>query len=178
MPPVAARFHGSHALPELGLEIAESGVEVVGYMQEYFRASGLSPTSGLGKELAVHFWTLHAAYCIDKLNGTSLASCEHSARRILQIQKAVARSPRAPDFETLDGIMKHSSRIGGAAHTPAFDKDVSEHQRQEGLMMKNARLAREETSQETERVKNPNPKAKTKAKAKNKGRGAGDDEDE
>ena len=146
-------------------------------MQEYFRASGLSPTSGLGKELAVHFWTLHAAYCIDKLNGTSLASCEHSARRILQIQKAVARSPRAPDFETLEGIMKHSSRIGGTAHTPAFDKDVSEHQRQEGLMMKNARLAREETAQETDRVKNPKDKAKAKKKG-NKGKGGGEEQDE
>ena len=120
-------------------------------------------------------WGLHAAIVLDKLEPRSLAIVEHSCRRCTQIMKAVCRNPRAPDFENLASLMRHVGSGSSGLYMPEFEKDLAETQRNEGLMLKNARLHREEV--ETEKTKNQQGGGGGKRdKKKNKGDGKGDDE--
>ena len=162
--------------------MAGSDMTVATFTQEFYRSSGLNRESAVGREYAHHMWSLYAIYCVDHLDGRALACAEHIARRVLQIQKATRRNFKAPDFEGLDGIMRHLHMLSGVAQTPKFDLDVATTQRNEGLLLKNARLAREEEAQDlTRRQKGPaDPKKKNKGKKGGKGDlpAAGDDDED
>ena len=105
---------------------------------------GLPPKSSLAFEIAYLVWTLWVATCVDRLHLPSLAFAEHTSRRVLQIQKAARRNAKAPDFESLDPVMRHASDLSGIAYTPDFDKFLAELNKAEAMVLKQGRLAAEE----------------------------------
>ena len=70
--------------------------------------------------------------------------------------------------------MRHVSATSTYAYTPSFDKDLADVQRNEGLLMKNARLHRDEVETESNRNQKQ-PKGPKKKKGDGKG---GDDDDD
>ena len=73
-----------------------------------------------------------------------LHTAEHIARRLLQIQKAIRSSPKAPTFDGLDAYLRHMPMASQAMRTPKFDAHVMETQKTEAFILKQARLEEEE----------------------------------
>ena len=154
-PSVAAQFCGKNALPEVAAGLAATNMEAPDFAQCFFRSSGLSPGSALAREFSSALWGLHCLFCIDRLNPPGLAIAEHLARTILRIQKGVKRNPRAPDFTGMDHLLRHAELLSGQIYAPEFDKDLAEHQRNDGMLLRNARLARDEEWHEQQRGQQP-----------------------
>ena len=144
-------------------------------MDHFLNVSGLGNRSGLAVELRWLVFGLHMMATRDRLNLPRIATSEHFARRILQIQKATRRNPKAPDFT---GLEAYTSHLGGGTapmRTPAFDKFVMEAQKSQAFLLKQARLLREELRSGGQPSNDPQPKADPKRKGKKKERdGDGD----
>ena len=87
---------------------------------------------------------------------------EHITRRILQILAAVRRNPNAPDFEGLDAYMRHMADGTGQLRAPKFGQHIAALMKEEAVVLKQTRLAREEAVED-------------KTQKKPKGKGKGDD---
>jgi len=153
-------FAGPSALAEIIRSVESSGLEFIGWGAQYVSTSGIGAQSGLAREFSQHVYTLHYMHCIDGLDGGHLASAEHVARRMLQIQKAVKRNPKSPDFDSLEAYTRHMVDSTGSAFTPVFDKHVAEIQRASAVTLKQDRLNREEAEHEKERQKGKKGKEK------------------
>ena len=70
----------------------------------------------------------------DQLDISNLAGCEYLVRRLLQIEAAVKRNPRQPDFEGLDAILDSSVDTSGAALAPKFMEFVANIQKSQALV--------------------------------------------
>ena len=86
---------------------------------------------------------------VDQLNVPACQSAEFLCRRVPMLQRAVRRSPKAPDFEGLGTYIAHRLDSNGGLLSSDFDKYVAEHQKTEAIIAKSQRMRREE--QETER---------------------------
>jgi len=137
-------FEGPSSLEEILTSVHHSGLEFIAWGNQYLSTSGLAVKSGLAVEFTMHIFTLHYLLCIDGVDARHLAAGEHVARRILQIQRAVKRNPKAPDFDTLGGYTKHLQDSTGRAHAPKFEQFITEGQKTEATFLKQDRLAREE----------------------------------
>ena len=94
-------------------------------------------------------WAVHAVYllgAVDRLNLPRLTAAEHLARRILQIQRAVVRNPRAPDFEALEVFGRHLPSTSQPMRSPYFDKFVTEEQKVSAFLLRQHRLFKEEVT--------------------------------
>ena len=134
----------SPVLPELLLGLSDSGKEMLPFISDFFVHSGLSPRSGVGLEIFYLLVSLYYLCCWDRCDPTSLIAAEHIARRLVQLQKAVRRNPKQPDFNSLESMMRHCDPIHGTIHTPALDKALSETAKAEANVMKNIRMMEEE----------------------------------
>ena len=85
------------------------------------------------------------------------------------IQRAVKRNPRTPDFDGLDCFMSNALDVQGGIVTSEFEKHMSDVQRSEAQIMKQQRLAREETEALDKRKKHDKHD-----KGKGGGRGGGE----
>ena len=144
-------------LPELLNGLHDSGKEMLPFISDFFVHSGLSPKSGIGLEIFYLLVALYYLLCWDRCDPTSLISAEHIARRLIQLQKAVRRNPKQPDFSSLDPMMRHCDPIHGSIHTPALDKHLSDVAKAEANVMKNVRMMEEE---KTKHGKDDHPKKK------------------
>ena len=90
------------------------------------------------------FQAIHLYMTVDHCDPHRSATMEHFARRLLQIQKAVKRSPKVPDFEGLELYMNHLLDPSGAAHAPSFDAHIASVTKDEMVVLKQMRLAKEE----------------------------------
>ena len=138
-------FQGSSATAEVAGAIASSAQEPPGFFAAYLRASGLSAMSGLAVELSIHFFSLWLLGTLDRLDLRRSATAEHICRRILQCQVAISRNPRAPAFEGLEVYLRHAHDMSGSIAAPRFSSYVASVQKDESQVMKQSRLAREET---------------------------------
>ena len=150
-------FSGPAAIKEVVKSVESSGLEFQGWATQYLSTSGLSPKSGLAIEFVQAAYTLYFLLCVDLLDVCHLRAAEHIARRVLQIQKAVRRSPKNPDFEGLDAYSQHLVDSTGSVYAPEFDKHVANEMKSTALTLKQDRLNREEKEAEaTRRAKNKN----------------------
>ena len=150
---------GPRNLKEVLQAVRMSGMELKAHAAHYLYISGVSEKSGIAIEFLLLFNYLSLMNSYDLLSPLNSASAELIARRALQIQKAIKRNPRAPDFEGLDHYLIGALDSGGGAAALSFDKFVADKQRDEGQMMKQSRLLREEGENDAKR-KNNNRKKK------------------
>ena len=151
-------FEGPSALSEILKSVEASGLEIIGWGNQYLSTCGVAPKSGLAIEFTMAVHTLHYMFCVDGLDGRHLACGEHIGRRLLQIQRAIKRNPKSPDFETLEAYMKHLEDATGQAHAPLFEQHVAEKQKIAAVAMKQDRLTREEVEAAEKRRKDKNKK--------------------
>ena len=138
-------FDGPLAWPELAAGITRSGLEPQAFIANYMHTSGINPRSALAVEFQYLIYSLWVFTVVDRLDPYQNSTVEHLARRALQIQKAIKRSPKSPDFDGLGDYMRHAADASQALQTPEFDKHVAEKQKQDSWIMKNQRLQREES---------------------------------
>ena len=144
--PDSTVFDGPAALPELCGALVASGLEPAAWVEQFIVSSGMGPRTALAIELR---WAVHTVYllgAVDRLNLPKLTAAEHLARRILQIQRAVVRNPRAPDFEALEVFGRHLPSTSQPMRSPHFDKFVTEEQKVSAFLLKQHRLFKEEVN--------------------------------
>ena len=113
-------------------------------------------------ELSQHILGVWYAACEDGLNIYKSNLCGGSARRVLQIMRAVRANQKSPSFEGLESYLLHQTGLGGESRTSEFDSHIASIQRADAQVLKQQRLAREEAeAQATWQAK----KGKGKAKA-------------
>ena len=100
--------------------------------------------------------------CVDRLDPFHNSALEHSCRRMLQIQQAIRRSPKSPDFEGLDEYMRHSDDLKGHVVAPKFDAHIMERRKAGSMILKQSRLQREEVAADSKRRGGKNQNDKTK----------------
>ena len=93
-----------------------------------------------------------------------MAGCELLLRRLYQIELAVRKSPKSPDFDGLEFLLETAVDATGAAVLPSIAKWLGEAQHKEAFTLKQMRLWTEERA--------------SLDKKKNKGGGRGSKEGE
>ena len=105
---------------------------------------------------------------VDQLNASNLSSLELLMRRMIQIEMAVSRNSKAPDFTGLSVVLSSVVDGSGAVQTKGFHKWVADKNEARARIMTSERLYYEERS-------TAKKKAKGDQKGKDpKGRGRGD----
>ena len=145
--PEPSVFTGPAAFPELATALCRSGMEPQAFVANYLQTSGVHAKSAVAIEFSHLMFAIYAFTVLDRLDPYQSTTVEHLARRVLQLQKAIKRNPKAPDFEGLSEYTRHCSDAVHALTTPEFDKHVAEKQKQDSWIMKNQRLQREESEQ-------------------------------
>ena len=82
--------------------------------------------------------------CGKRRGVSSLVSAELLVRRLFQIELAVDRNAKTPDFEGLGAIIESVARPSGGVDIPALSKLFSDHQQKQAFTLKQFRLAAEE----------------------------------
>ena len=170
-------FSGPSSVAEVCTAIADSGLEPPGFQAQWVTSSGVPPTSSAARESAFLLYLLWLLATVDRFDLFACAGAEHICRRYLQLQRAVRRNPRAPDYEGLGAYLEHAMESSGNVRSQNFDKYVAGIMEAEARILKQQRLNREENQHETDRTgassstqwtpkDHPTPKAKAKAKAK------------
>ena len=123
--------------------------------------------------------TIRLAWKLDGLNILNCAFIEHTIRRLIQIERAVKRNPRSPDFSGLDLVVATGVDSRGASRTQGFDDFITEKQAKQAYVLKQTRLYSEE--QDKSRKNNASssdapPKAPKPKRPKGKGAGKGQEE--
>ena len=117
---------------------------------------------------------------VDQVNLPAMLVVEILMRYLVQIETAVSRSPKCPDYADLDGITGALISEHGTLVLPNYQKWVANIQRDEAFTMKQRRLWQEEQKpsfNQGGRNNNtsPNPKGDGKGKRGKKGDGGGTD---
>ena len=106
--------------------------------------SGVGAKSSVCREHGIICVVLRIFMQFDQLDISNVAGCEYLVRRVLQIEAAVKKNPRQPDFEGLDAILDSSVDTSGAAIAPKFMAFVADIQKSQALVYKAGRLWQEE----------------------------------
>ena len=139
-------FLGDNAATEYLTSIANAQGNIVSYEAEWSKVSGVLETSQCYQEHRNISEVLRLAHSVDHVNIPSLACFEQLIRRRIQIEMAVERNPKAPDFSGLHPVLGGSTTAKGANRAPKFREWVAAKQREEGQTLKHARLLREEAA--------------------------------
>lgn len=164
---ISARFTGPSAVRELCMSIAQSRLDPNAYAVQWKTASGVTAQSALAYEHRMLVTALGLMVCEDRLDPTQLSVAEHLGRRVLQIEKAVRKNHRQPEFDGLEMYMKHLADAGLGAQAPVFETHMAEQMKAEAQVLKQSRMAREETAA-LQKEKGPRADAKPKPKPKPK----------
>ena len=171
-------YSGPSALVELMKSMIASGYEPPFYYTHWRSTSGVSHGSGVCIEMGHWIHLLWLLICYDVLDVTNVAGAEMAARRILQIQKAVAKNPKAPDFSGLEHYMACALDPAGGVTASEFETHISKIQLGQSVIMRQNRLLRDEIASDNRRGPNQTGPKDPKAKAKGKkDRADADDQD-
>ena len=137
-------FEGPSACKGLVGSIVRSGLEPVAWVNQWVGNAGISATSGTAIDRMCHVMCLHYFYTLDGVYIRRSRAAEHTSRRILQWQRAVARNARSPNFDDSGTYLRHLAYGSGTAHTPDFDRHVADIQKAEAQIFKSERHSLEE----------------------------------
>ena len=121
-----------------------AGLTLLAYHMNWKQKSGVGEKSAVCRE---HFFIceqLRVEVTIDQVDLTQLVSSEFRVRRLLQIEAAVERNPRQPDFEGLEVMLTSALNPSGGAVTEKFSEWMTARQRDQAQILKQGRLLREE----------------------------------
>ena len=129
-----------------------SGLGFSAYANHYIQVCGIAPNGSLAHEIRTLFSGLRHFSEFDQVDCPNLAGVELICRRIPQIQRAVKRSAKHPDFVGLESMMASSLDETGGVVTSRFDEWVASEQKTQAQIMKNARQFVEERDAEAKRL--------------------------
>ncbi|CAK0861131.1 unnamed protein product, partial [Prorocentrum cordatum] len=148
---------GSRVTHEFVKTLRATGMEWMSHHLDFIHKSGISPNSNITRAHRRLTEALHAFQQQDMLNLPSLSGVEILVRYLVQIEMAVARNPRSPDFQDLDAVVASTVNEYGGLVLPEYSKYIAQIQKDEAFTLKQQRQWREEQS------------------TRSRGRGSGDD---
>ena len=154
-------YPGPRSLKDYLKNVAATSKTLVAHSQAWISKSGINEKSALGREHKFLLDILQDALEFDQLNGSNLASLEGIARRLISIETAVRRNPKAPDFTGLDILLKRREDSTGSIHVPELDSWLSNQQKEQAIIMKQNRLHNEEEEQKEKAAKGKGGKEET-----------------
>ncbi|CAK0822647.1 unnamed protein product, partial [Prorocentrum cordatum] len=135
---------GPKATQEFLESVLENGGDLQVWLNAFMRKSGVSENSSVAHELWNLVQIVRLGISYDQIDPTNLACIEQAVRRIHEIQQAIRRNPKHPDFTGLDiGTTGSCDEIGGA-RLHSFDSWLSSKQKEEAKTMEAQRKWREE----------------------------------
>ena len=142
--PLVTSLQGVRATPEFLQAMQASGMEWLSHHLDFVHKSGLSPSSGHCRTHRRISEALQLFMQHDLVNGPALDGFELLVRYLIQIETAVSRNPRVPDFADLDAIAGSTVSETGALVLPGYGKFVANVQRDEAFTLKQRRQWHEE----------------------------------
>ena len=114
------------------------------YHHDWVRNSAVAEKSALCREHKFLLEVLRMLIEYDQIDPTCLGGVELLVRRIYQLEIAVDRNPKHPEFDGLEALVETSTKSTGSANVPSMAKWFSEHQKSEAFILKQMRLWSEE----------------------------------
>jgi hypothetical protein len=114
------------------------------YHNEWVRTSGTSEKASHTREHRFILEVFRHLLQYDQVDCSSLAGGVLLLRRLYQIELAVRKSPKSPDFDGLEFLMETAVDSSGAAVLPSIAKWLGETQHKEAFTLKQMRLWAEE----------------------------------
>ena len=155
------------------MALVAAGIVFVTHHLDWRTKSGVSTSSGVCRTHRRICEGLDQAISYDQLDFANCAVIEHLARWLYEVESAVRRNPKVPDFTNLDGIFAAPMAEDGRMQLPTFSKWVSSPRRDEAQIMKQERLWSEEHGHDSGKNKDKDPKGRGRGGGKASG-GAAD----
>ena len=89
----------------------------------------------------------------DQLDGSGVAGAELLLRRLYQIELAVRKSPKTPEYDGLEFLLETAVDSSGGVVLPSMAKWLGETQHKEAFTLKQMRLWAEERASLEKRTK-------------------------
>ncbi|CAK0812001.1 unnamed protein product, partial [Prorocentrum cordatum] len=122
-------FRGPKSLPEFLDSVRASGLGIAGYANHYITSSGVPPGSAAAHEIRLLLEALRHLIEYDQVDVTNLAGAELIARRIVQMQRAIRRDPKHPNYSGLEDMLASALDETGGVVTSKFDEWVAQEQK-------------------------------------------------
>jgi hypothetical protein len=158
-------LQGVRACRELLTSISTGPGNLVSYHSEWVRRSGVSDGSAVCHTHNTLCETLRLAISFDQLDLSNLACAEQLARWVIQIEVAVQRNPKLPDFSGLDIVTGASIGSDGQALVPKFNEWITGRLKDKAQIWKSQR----QYNEERRGLNKGKGKGKTKGKTKKQG---------
>lgn len=144
-------LRGPKVAKVLFTSLRSAGQMLLQHHLDFVRKSGVPPRGAIAREHTALTDALR--YCVtwDMLDATARVSTELLARRIFVLEAAVARNPKAPDWEGLDMVQSHTLTEEGGVVAAKFAAWVAGVQKDEAIVLKQGRLLREERHAESKK---------------------------
>ena len=156
-----------------------NGMSFPTHHQDLLNHSGISSSSGSSRSHRRVCDALQAFLLKDRLNLCALAGGEILGRFLVEIETAISRNPRCPDYADLEVISGATISHFGALALPSYQQHIAELQRSEAFILKQRRMWAEEQLPRSGQAaaegkgKGKDNKDKGKGKEGNNGRGGG-----
>ena len=149
---------GPRSVKEFLLAVRAAGhTALLDYHNEWVKSSGVNDKAAFVREHRLILEVLRLLLQFDQVECSSLAGCELLLRRAYQIELAVRKSPKNPDFDGLEFLLETAVDASGAAVLPSIAKWLGEAQHKEAFTLKQMRLWTEERAA-LDKKKNTNNK--------------------
>lgn len=124
--------------------LRDGGLSFKTHHAEWLSKSGVNPHGAIARQHFSMCTGLRLMQTWDQYDVTMSAGTEYYVRSLVQLEAAVRRNPKVPDFSGLEAMMEAHFDLSGAATTDRFNQWVMEQQRTQAQISKQSRLLREE----------------------------------
>lgn len=118
------------------------------YHTEWQRLGGVAEGSAVCHDHRLLMEVIRAAACVDQLDLKGLCFAEHIVRRAIQLETAVERTLRHPDFSGLAVVEGGVATGRGNVRVPKIWEHIASRQKDRVAVLKHERLYREEQERE------------------------------
>ncbi|CAE8612690.1 unnamed protein product, partial [Polarella glacialis] len=137
-------LQGVRACREYLSAISEGPGNIVSYHSEWVRLSGVNEASAVCHTHRTLAETLRLLVSFDQVDLSNMAGGEQLVRWIIQIETAVERNPKLPDFSGLDIVTGATTSAEGKALAPKFGEWITERMKSRATIWKSQRQYNEE----------------------------------
>ena len=138
-------LRGPRVGPELMIALRDVGQDGFDHHHIVWASrSGAAERSAAVRDHRMWSTLLRIGVSFDLLDPANCACLEFAARRLAQIETAVKRNPKSPDYEGLDAMLEATIDSSGAALVPVFSGWFGDLRNSQAVVLKADRQFREE----------------------------------
>lgn len=129
-------LRGPKMAKDMFMSLRAAGQTLLQHHLDFVRISGVPPKGAIAREHAALTDALRYLVTWDMIDVTACVGAELITRRIFVLEAAVARNPKAPDWEGLDMVQSHTLTEEGGAVAAKFAAWVANVQKDEAISNK------------------------------------------